>query len=69
MMAQRMEFHRVSRMYFVADRKANKRLKEETCHRIPFKFYLPENVLTKESDDYPAIIRICREDNASETNE
>lgn len=40
----------ISRMYFVADRKVNKRLKEETCHRIPFKYYLPENVLTKEME-------------------
>lgn len=38
----------VSRMYFVADRKLNKRLKEETCDRIPFKYYLPEELLTKE---------------------
>ena len=61
MIAQRIELHRVSRMYFVADRKVNKRLKEETCHRITFKYHLPENVLTKEME-------ICDiEDEKSET--
>lgn len=38
----------VSRMYFVADRKLNQRLKEETCHRLPFQYYFPEELLTKE---------------------
>lgn len=38
----------VSRMYFVADRKLNKRLKEEQCHRIPFHYYFLEELLTRE---------------------
>lgn len=40
----------VSRMYFVADRKLNKRLKEEKCFRIPFKYYLPKEMITKEME-------------------
>lgn len=38
----------VSRMYFVADRKLTRRLKDERCSRIPFKYYFPEEMLTKE---------------------
>lgn len=37
----------VSRMYFVADRKLNLRLKKEQCHRIPFQYYFPKELLTK----------------------
>lgn len=38
----------VSRMYFIADRKLTRRLKEERCHRIPFQYYFPKDALTKE---------------------
>lgn len=37
----------VSRMYFVANRKLTRRLKEEQCHRIPFQYYFPKDQLTK----------------------
>lgn len=37
----------VSRMYFVANRKLTRRLKEEQCHRIPFQYYFPKEQLTK----------------------
>lgn len=37
----------VSRMYFVADRKLTRRLKEERCLRIPFRYYFPKELLTK----------------------
>lgn len=40
----------VSRIYFIADRKVSKRLKEEPCFRIPFKYYFPEEMLTKEME-------------------
>ena len=35
-------------MYFVANRKLTQRLKEEKCYCIPFKYYLPTELLTKE---------------------
>lgn len=38
----------ISRMYFIADRKLTRRLKEEKCFRIPFKYYLPKDLITKE---------------------
>lgn len=37
----------VSRMYFVANRRLTRRLKEEQCHRIPFQYYFPKDQLTK----------------------
>lgn len=37
----------ISRMYFVSDRKLARRLKEEPCRRIPFKYYFPKELLTK----------------------
>ena len=40
----------ISRMYFIADRKLTKRLKEEKCFRIPFKYYLPKELLTREME-------------------
>lgn len=40
----------VSRMYFIADRKLTKRLKEETCFRVPFKYYFPKELITKEME-------------------
>lgn len=30
------------------ERRLNKRLKEEHCHRIPFHYYFPEELLTRE---------------------
>ena len=30
------------------ERRLNKRLKEERCHRIPFHYYFPEELLTRE---------------------
>lgn len=44
----------ISRMYFVADRKVRKRLQEEKCYRIPFKYYFPKNLLTKEMEKIDA---------------
>lgn len=38
----------VSRMYFIANRKLTKRLKTEKCDKIPFKYYFPKEMLTKE---------------------
>lgn len=38
----------VSRMYFIANRKLTKRLKAEKCDKIPFKYYFPKEMLTKE---------------------
>ncbi|MCI1681284.1 MAG: HU family DNA-binding protein [Bacteroides sp.] len=44
----------VSRVYFVADRNLSARLKRIKCFRIPFKYYMPENLLTpamKQADE------------------
>lgn len=38
----------VSRVYLVADRGMTQRLKKVRCFRIPFKYYLPKDMLTKE---------------------
>ncbi|MDR0745115.1 MAG: HU family DNA-binding protein [Mediterranea sp.] len=38
----------VSRVYFIADRGLTARLKEVKCTRIPLKYYLPKEMLTKE---------------------
>ena len=52
----------VSRMYFIADRKVTKRLKEEDCFRIPFKYYLPKDLITKEMET-------CDKEEEKEVNE
>lgn len=39
---------KLSRVYFIADRGLTARLKEVKCLRIPFKYYLPKELLTKE---------------------
>lgn len=44
----------VSRVYFVADRNLSARLKGIKCFRIPFKYYMPDSLLTpamKQSDE------------------
>ena len=38
----------ISRVYFVANSKFSRELKKTKCMRIPFKYYMPENMLTKE---------------------
>lgn len=37
----------VSRVYFVASRELSYEMKKVKCVRIPFKYYMPESVLTK----------------------
>ena len=37
----------ISRVYFVANSKFSKELKKTKCTRIPFKYYMPESMLTK----------------------
>ena len=38
----------VSRVYFVANSALRDRMKKTKCMRIPFKYYMPESMLTKE---------------------
>ena len=38
----------VSRIYFTADRGLSYRMKQVPCLRVPFKYYLPKELLTKE---------------------
>ncbi len=38
----------VSRVYFVANSVLRDRMKKTKCMRIPFKYYMPESMLTKE---------------------
>lgn len=38
----------ISRVYFVANSKFSRELKRTKCMRIPFKYYMPESMLTKE---------------------
>ena len=38
---------RLSRVYFKADRMLTLAVKRAGCHRIPFKYYFPEELLTK----------------------
>ena len=38
----------ISRVYFVANSKFSRELKKTKCTRIPFKYYMPESMLTKE---------------------
>ena len=38
----------VSRVYFVAHPDFSREVKKIKCVRIPFKYYMPENMLTKE---------------------
>ena len=37
----------ISRVYFVANSKFSRELKKTKCTRIPFKYYMPESMLTK----------------------
>lgn len=41
----------VLRIYFIADRKLTQRIKKTPCSRIPFKYYFPEELLTKKMLD------------------
>ena len=38
---------KVSRVYFVANRDFTRRIKETPCFRIPFKYYFPQESITK----------------------
>ena len=41
---------RLSRVYFKADRMLTLAVKRAGCHRIPFKYYFPEELLTKKME-------------------
>lgn len=38
----------ISRVFFVANSKFSRELKKTKCTRIPFKYYMPESMLTKD---------------------
>ena len=41
---------RLSRVYFKADRMLTLAVKRAGCHRIPFKYYFPKELLTKKME-------------------